>query len=367
MAGAVDLHKGEVAAGLDLAILLSLLLRVDVKTLDVGAVEVLVAGPLERVGPGLVAQPVADEVSIAGIDEDRDLLEKLGDKLVVGLHPVAGEEEVAVDVHVAAVIAVDLNTKSGLNIVLVEVLRDPAESRVAEVATVLAVATDVVDVAASALVRTHHGVVAVDAGGNARPDAAGLVASLDEVLASRKGVVHGLALALVQDRGVATLAASHRAVVSVLSKAIGKTVADQNTLQVDVAVLVRQDLGGKDGNVVASIRLSSDVEVLLGVLGELLEEESKESVNILASGDCVANGVGAVREANVDGLVEEDDGSVVVPRVRVVDDLELLVDGSGAELEEETGQRRAARATVEPQDYGVVLGVISGLEEPLNL
>jgi len=39
----------------------------------------------------------------------------------------------------------------------------------------------------------------------------------------------------------------------------------------------------------ARVRFSSNVEVLLRVLWELLEEESEECVDILASGEGVAN------------------------------------------------------------------------------
>jgi hypothetical protein len=55
------------------------------------------------------------------------------------------------------------------------------------------------------------------------------------------------------------------------------------------------------------------VEVLLGVLGELLKEESQEGIDILAGGRSVADRAAAVGVANVDGLVEEDDGGVGVP------------------------------------------------------
>lgn len=361
MSGAVQLHEGEVAAGLDLSVLLTL---ANSKTLDLGLVEALLSRPLQSLSPGTVAEPVADVISITGVDENGDLLKKAGNDTVEGLEPVTGEEEVAVDVKVAAVVAVDLSTEGLLDLILVEVLADPAKGRVAEVAAVLALATDVVDVLAGALVRADEGVVAVDAGGNARPDAARVVAVLDQALATGKSVVHGLALALIENSLVATLTASHGAVVSVLGPAVGKTVADQDTLQVDVAVLMGEDFRGEDGDIVAGVRLASNVEVLLGVLGELVEEEGHKSVDVLAGSDRVGDGGTRVGVADVDGLVKEDDGGVVVPRPLVVDNLKLLVDGSGAELHEETGQGRAARATVEPKDDGVVLGVVAGLEEP---
>ena len=69
---------------------------------------------------------------------------------------------------------------------------------------------------------------------------------------------------------------------------------------------MRKDLVCKDGDVVTGVRLASNVEVLLGVLGELVEEEGEKGVDVLASSNGVANGTAAVGVADVDGLVEED-------------------------------------------------------------
>lgn len=51
------------------------------------------------------------------------------------------------------------------------------------------------------------------------------------------------------------------------------------------------------------VGFACDVEILVGVLGELLEEEGEESVDVLSSGDGVGDGGTAVGEADVDGLV----------------------------------------------------------------
>lgn len=302
MTSTVDLHEGKVTAGLDLTVLLAGVLE----GLEVGMAEVLLARPLELVGPSLVSEPVADEVSVTGVDENGNLVQNVGDELVVGLHPVTVEKEVTVDVHVAAVVAADLGTKSLLDLLAVQVVGNVAKTRVAEVGAILTLASDVVNILAGALVRTHHGVVAVDAGGNTRPGTSRLVAALDQRLAARESVVHGLALAVAQHRGVATLATGHGAVVGVLGVAIGKTVTNEDTLEVDVAVIVGEDLVCKDGDVVTGVRLASNVEVLLGVLGELVEEEGEKGVDVLASSNGVANGTAAVGVADVDGLVEED-------------------------------------------------------------
>ena len=129
---------------------------------------------------------------------------------------------------------------------------------------------------------------------------------------------------------------------------------------------MRQDFRSKDGDVVSCVGFSRNVEVLLGILGELLEEESKECVDVLSSGNSVAHGAPAVGVAHVDRLVKEDDGRIRVPRVWVVHELELVVNRGRAELEEEARERRAARATIQPQHNRVVLRVIARLEEPCS-
>ena len=226
VAGSEDLHEGKVSAGLDLSVLAA----VNLETLDVSVRETLGARPLQGVGPGLVSEPVADVVGIAGVDEDRDLLEKLGHKVVEGLEPVTGKEEIAVDVHVAAVVAINFGTKSLHDLGPVQVLRDPSERGVAEVAAVLALAADVVNVLSSALVGADESVIAVDAGRHTGPGAPGIVAALDKRLAAGERVVHRLAFALGKYGGVATITAGHGAVVGVLCVSICQAVADQDTL-----------------------------------------------------------------------------------------------------------------------------------------
>ena len=229
-----------------------------------------------------------------------------------GLHPVTGEEEVSVNVKVAGIVLADLSAESLHDLGLVEVLANPVELVVAEAVTT-ALLGDVVRVATGLLVRTDHGVVTVDGGRDTRPNALAVVAALDQAQATGQGIVHGLALLSVENGGRATLATSHRTVLRVLGKAIGKTVADENGLKVNVTLLVRKDLGGEDGNVVTSVGLARDVERLASVLGELLEEEGQQSVDVLAGSDSVGDRAATVRIADVDGLVKEDDRGVGVP------------------------------------------------------
>lgn len=62
------------------------------------------------------------------------------------MHPVALEEEVSVDIEVAAVIAAYFNTELLLNVFLVQVLADVSESRVAKVAAILTLAANIIDI-----------------------------------------------------------------------------------------------------------------------------------------------------------------------------------------------------------------------------
>jgi len=64
---------------------------------------------------------------------------------------------------------------------------------------------------------------------------------------------------------------------------------------------------------VTCIRFSRNVEVLLSILGVLLKKQSEKSVDIFAGSDSVTDGASAVREAGIDGLVQENDRSVIVP------------------------------------------------------
>jgi len=244
------------------------------------------------------------------------------------------EQEVAVDVEVAALIAVNLHSKGVHNVFLVEVVTDPTESRVAEVVAILALSTDVVHIHSGALVRTNEGIVAVDASGNARPHTTAVVAVLDQRLAARKSIIHAAALGFVKNSRIATLATGHGTVMFILRVTVGQAIANENRLEVDVPVLVGQDLGSENRDVVASIRLASNVEVLLSILGELVEEESEERIDILAGSDSVADGVAGVGVSDVDGLIKEDHAGVVVPAELIVDNLELLVDGRRPKLKE---------------------------------
>lgn len=283
---------------------------------------------------------------------------------MVRLEPISIEEEVTVDVEVARIVSIDLGTEGISHALLVEVIANPAYTFVAQVARVLTLAANIVDILASTLVGADLGIVTIDGGGNADPGTLAVVAGLDHAFAARQGVVHGLAGPLVKNSGVTTFTTSHGTVVLILGESIGKTITDQNGFEVDVAFLVGEDLRGHDRDIVASIRLAGNVEVLRSVFRELLKEQREESVNVLAGSNGVTDGGATVRVADVDGLVKEDDRGIVVPGEVIVDGLDVLADRTRAKLQKQPSKRRAAGATVQPQDDGVILGVIARLKEP---
>jgi len=57
---------------------------------------------------------------------------------------------------------------------------------------------------------------------------------------------------------------------------------------------------------VTGIGLASNMKVLLRIFGELFEEESEKSVNVLARRNGVADRTATVRISDIDGLSEKD-------------------------------------------------------------
>lgn len=357
VASLVNAQEGETLSILDLSVLLAISA---VDTGDGSVVEGGLAGPVESVGPSLVSEPVADPVGITSVDQNGDLSQNTRDLLVDGLHPVTSVLEVLVNTTIAVLeTAVELGTEGILDALLAEVL-------VGVAVDFGSVVTDIIDTAAGALVRAEEGVVAAVKGSAASGSAATVVTSLNLLLAAREGVGHRLASAGAQDGGVTTLTASHWSVVGVLGVGVGKTVADKDTLQVDLASGVGENLRGGAGDVVSGVGFTSNVERLGRVLGVLCKEQAQKGVEVLggdsAGPNSVSTGVGVT---GADGLVDEDDGGVGVPCVWVANRLKVTVGDAGrTKLLEETNEGAAARTAVQPEDDGVGLRVAARLEEP---
>lgn len=101
------------------------------------------------------------------------------------------------------------------------------------------------------------------------------------------------------------------------------------------------------------------MEVLVRVFGELCKEEGQEGEDVFTSRDGVGDRRATVREAGVDGLVEEDDAGVGVPAVGILNNFQVFVDGSRAKFQEQPSQRGAAGASIDPEDHRVVFGIIA--------
>lgn len=305
MASLVNAEESETLGVLDLSVLLSVSA---VDTDDGSVVEGGLAGPVESVGPCLVSEPVANPIGITSVDQNGDLSQNTGNLPVDGLHPVTSVLEVLVNTTIAVLeTTVKLGTKSILDALLAKVL-------VGITGNLGGIVTDVVDAAAGALVRAEDGVVTVAKGSLARGGAATIVASLNLLLAARHSVRHGLASARAHDSGVATFTAGHGSVVGVLGVGVGETVTDKDTLQVDLASGVGEDLRGGAGDVVSGVGFARNVERLGRVFRVLGEEQAQKRVEVLGGDSAGANSVStSVGETGSDGLVDEDDRSVSVP------------------------------------------------------
>jgi len=159
MTSLVNPGKGQVTRALTLSILSSV---GKLEGLGLSLVEGFLSRPLKSIRPGLVSEPVADEISVSSVDQDWDLLEDGRDETVVWLHPITLEEEVAVDVEVAGIVSANLGSESLDDVLLVQVIADVSEGGVAEVAIILTLTSDVIDVLAGSLVWANEVVIAVD-------------------------------------------------------------------------------------------------------------------------------------------------------------------------------------------------------------
>ena len=250
VASCMNSHEGKVALAFDLPNFFSITAKLQGSTSDL--LVCLATRPFKSVGPTSITKPVANKIGVPSIDQYWNLVQNIRDETMEGLHPITSQKKVPVDIKVAPIVAVDLNTKSLHNLGLVQVIVDPAKLGVAQ-AAVFARHTHVVWILAGLLVGSENGTVAVDRRGNTGPDASTIVTALDQGLAAREGIVHGLASALVDDCWPASITASHGSVVFVLSQTVGETVANHDRLEIDIGLLMLLDLGRENWDVVTSV------------------------------------------------------------------------------------------------------------------
>ncbi len=85
-------------------------------------------------------------ISITSVDQNWDLRKDARDESVEWLHPITLEKEVSVDIEVAAIVAANFSAKLSLDFLQIQVLGNVTEGRIAQVARVLTLATDIIDV-----------------------------------------------------------------------------------------------------------------------------------------------------------------------------------------------------------------------------
>mmetsp|Transcript_24049 Transcript_24049/g.59779 ORF Transcript_24049/g.59779 Transcript_24049/m.59779 type:complete len:502 (+) Transcript_24049:106-1611(+) len=346
-------------------------LAVHLPHLGRGRVEVAAVRPRQRLRPRLVAEPVADVVLVAGVDEHADaVVELVGELLLVRLHPVAGELEHECHLAVAVRPAVRADAERRAHLRAVEVSAHVGEV-VAE-RRLLALLAHVVRVLAGESVRDEQPRVAHLGGDDAR--GRDRLARLDRRDARGRGHLHRRVRQLAHRRRVVIGRDRHVLVVAVLDERVGEAVADGRPLQPDRDRPLRQravippDLVRHCGDVMAGVALAHHEEVERGEGGVRLEELLDEVVHVGGDRRLVVVEPAAVREARPRGLVDVQKVRLRVPAVRVGDGGAAVgADGARAVLAEERDLGGAAGAAGHPHHHRVGRGRGARGEEPIEV
>jgi len=131
--------------------------------------------------------------------------------------------------------------------------------------------------------------------------------------------------------------------------------------------LLLSDVSTDSWDVVPTVGLTSEVEVEWLVLRVLLEESLDEGPHLDLDASFVVDVVGVgVTVASSGGLIDPADGGLTVPRVRVWNELEVVVHSEGTVFEEESELTAASRSTSEPEDDWIAAGVRLTLKAPVE-
>mmetsp|Transcript_6707 Transcript_6707/g.17530 ORF Transcript_6707/g.17530 Transcript_6707/m.17530 type:complete len:537 (-) Transcript_6707:67-1677(-) len=379
-----------------------------------GSEEAGVARPLERARPRLPAEPVDDEVVLSKVGQHRHAaLEQARHGRREALHPVAGEHELDLDGAVAArprlfvraerrevgrvvepvgrrreVIAERRHLARQPHVVQVELARLLRRDELREVAKVVGVrAREVLEQRLGArharlvaAARQALGVVLGRRAAAARrvrrvavlARRVGAVARGGERQADGEASLHDADLR-VRQLHLRLVLARERRVRRVLVDGVDEAVADHHAAQVDRrrggGVVLLDELR-EGGRVVAAVALGGDEEGLLGVLGvgrePILEELEHVGRHLLLVGHTDVERVGVIREARADGLVDEEDVGLLVPRVRIEAQRAVRVNLVRPVLDHQREHAAAPRPARHPQDERIVGGIAARLEEPVE-
>lgn len=147
-----------------------------------------------------------------------------------------------------------------------------------------------------------------------------------------------------------------------------QTVTDGGTSELDEGVVFSDDSGTDGGDVVTCVRFTGDEELSSLEFDETRVETLQELPEIISDLGFV---VGELVEADsavasTDGLIDEDDVSVGVPRERVGSQSEVIIDGEGTVFSEETSEGRASGTTIQPNDEGISRRIGTRVELPVE-
>jgi len=285
-----------------------------------GGIESSLSRPLKGKGPGLVAHVVADEVVVSGVDENGHVsLQKCGDVRVEVVHPVRGEESVDLEVAISVP-----NVRSNTN----RLSRRLSSNELVNIAEVVAEwrncarDSNVIEIDASGLNWTDESVIAFGLGIRALVVVVSLVALGDLLNARSSGIDH-LVENTIADELLDGVVLGVVSIVEVLNLWVSESVSDSNTVEVDwdggVLLVLLVDVVADSGNVVPTVRFTSDVELLLLVLGVEFEPGLKEGVHVSSDLSLVGIEWRSIRVSSLNRLVNPHDIGLSVPGVGVED------------------------------------------------
>jgi hypothetical protein len=144
-----------------------------------------------------------------------------------------------------------------------------------------------------------------------------------------------------------------------------KTVTNTDTLEVQVKTTSSDDVGGDSGNVMSSVRFTSDVEISALVLREFVNEFLKENIEISGDLSFVLVNFSSSGVASAQRLINVEDVSNIIPWIRVDSkgfviriNLERTIFGEKGDFAGATG------TTSEPDDQRILGSISSGFEKP---
>jgi len=228
------------------------------------------SAPGQVVGHSFTSSPIADEIFITVVDQDiQATLSNVAQIVHQISHKVHGKEDVDGGVALSPRTASDIEDL--LDTSLHQESIDTAE--VVAKRRISAGFSDVVDVELEGLAGDSLDLELASKHGSFR------LVELNEGIANTETIDQTIVQSFINE----AVFVSESGIFGILVVNADKTVTNTDTLEVQVETASSEDVGGNGGDVVSSVRFTSDVEISALVLRESVDEFLKENIEI--SGD----------------------------------------------------------------------------------